>query len=327
MNSQWCGAGFSVVVLSMCVVGLWGCGESGGGSGGFTLSYDQPAQMDIPSSIRTLAVQSEESRNSDARWARVTADKMADRLQTESSQGRYVVVERASLQKMLEEQDLQLAFGNPDAAAQNLGKLKAVDAIVFSSVQVSHETRNATRTKVSLSASVGSESYTKYFVTVNMSVKLVDIATGTTVVSHSRKYDYDSDRDEKKSTITALLGGESNMPATDVITDALIERGVQDFVAKISPYTVRVVELLAKGKSASVTAGNALALAGDPDGALAQYQAALDLKGDDHGAAFNAGLMYESKGDFRAARTMYAKAVSLNGKETRYGTALTRVTR
>jgi tetratricopeptide (TPR) repeat protein len=157
-----------------------------------------------------------------------------------------------------------------------------------------------------------------------MSFKLVDLATGSTLVSHAKKYDYDSDRDGKKSTMSKLIGGSSDVPATDVITDALVEQGARDFVAKISPHTVRVETKLASGKSPAVKSGNALAMAGDHDGALEQYKFALDQNADDHGAAFNAGLMYETMGQFDDARRLYARAASLN-KDGRYAAGLARV--
>jgi len=314
------------VVVAVCgVAGLWGCGEGKGG--GFVLSYDLPARQPIPESIRAVAVQAEESRNSDARWARVAADKTIAQLQAESAQGRYAVVERSVLQRMLEEQDLQLAFGDPDEAAKNFGKLKTIDAMIFAYVQVSSEARHATRTTVSLASGrpgTGTESYTRYMVTVNMSFKLVDLASGSTRAAHEKRYDYDSDRDGKKSTISTLIGGSSGVPATDAITDALVGQGVGDFVATICPHAVRVETKLAAGKSPTVKSGNALALAGEHEAALEQYKIALDRNADDHGAAYNAGLMYEATGSFDDARKLYARAVALN-KDSRYAEGLARV--
>jgi len=323
MNVSWRVAGLAVAVCGTAWLG--GCGEKGGGA--FVLSYDQPARVEIPAKIRTLAVQPEEGRKSDARWGPVAADKMIDLLKESNAQTRYALVERSALRKMLEEQDLQTAFGDPDAASQHIGKLKTIDGIVYIHTQVSTEQRAASRTKVGRSGPT-SEGYTRYFATVTMSFKLVDLGTGSTLAAQAPKaLSYDSDRDDKRNSIGKMvLGGSGDAPATDVIVDALIDRGVRDFVATISPHTVRVEVPLASGKNPAVKAGNVLALSGDYDGALDQYHVALDQNDKDHGAAFNAGLMYEAKGDFAAARKMYAKAVGLN-KDTRYAAALERVRR
>ena len=327
MNVQWRKACAVAVVCGMA--GLWGCGESGGGGGGATLSfsYDRPAKMEIPMKIKSLAVQPDDtSRNADARWGLVAADEMIEQLKAANAQNRYDIVERAALKKMLDEADLQMAFGNPDEAARNTGKLKAIDAIVYVRTNVSTEQRSAKRAKVGMSG-VGEESYTKYFASANMSFKLVDLATGSTLASLAPRKSYDSDKDEKKSTMSALIGGSSNVPATDVILGKLIEEGVAEFVGMISPHAIRVDEKLSDGKSPAVKSGNGLALAGDYNGALALYLQALDQKPDDHGAAFNAGLMYEAMGKFSDAHKMYARAAGLYSKDARYGKALSRVGR
>jgi len=231
----------------------------------FTFAYEQPARIAIPVKVKSLAVQPEETRRGeDARWGQVAADKMIERLKEENAQGRYEIVERAVLQRMLEEEDLQAAFGDPDQAARNRGKLTAVDAIVYVRTNTSTEARGATRTKPSVSGlasgsvSATTESYTRYLASANMSFKLVDIATGNTLASLAPRKSYDSDVDGPKSAMSMLIGGSPNVPATDVILDKLIEQGVEEFVATISPHSVRVSEKLADGKSAAVKSGNAL---------------------------------------------------------------------
>jgi len=260
----------------------------------FMMSYDRPAQMEIPQTIRTLAIRTENaSGHEDARWGQVAADKMVEQLKARSAQDRYDIVERAALQERHEESDIQVAFGDPDAAVWNVGHLTTVDAVVY--VRVS---------PVSAEAGNASQGDAPYRVTVSMSFKLVVLSSSSTLAMHAPSYDSDSNR-----------------------VDALIEQGVREFVAKISPHTVRVEEKLADGKSPAVKSGNVLAMAGEYDKALAQYREALKKNAKDHGAAFNAGLMHEAMGNIDDARAMYVQAVSLNGKEAEYAVALARVRR
>jgi len=312
------------VAVMMFVAGglLWGCGESSSDRGAWlSFSYEQPARMEIASRIRTLAVQPEKATDSDEHWSLLAADKMVDRLKDERARGRYAVVERAALQKMLEEQDLQIAFGDPDAVSRLSGKLTAIDAMIFIRVHLSKEQRRGTR--ISL-VEGGPTNYTQHFVVVNMSVKMVDIATGSTLAALSKKYDFDSDREDKRGSLAKMVSA-SDAPASDAVTAELVERGVMDFLATISPHAVYVEEKLSAGKSPVLVQGNALAMSGDYDDALAQYQVALEQKPSDHGVLFNMGLVYEAKGDFASARKMYARAASMNEKDARYGKARARV--
>jgi len=321
MGSLWRKAGVAVVMCGM--LASWGCEMEGLGSLfdpgpppppaplpppklKFAFSYVQPARVKVPPHIRTLAVMPEgDSQSDDAQWGQEAADKVIKYLKEENAQGRYDIVERAALQRMLEEADLQAAFGDPDTAARSRGKLKAVDAIVYVRAQTNTETRRAAQ-----------GGYSRRLATVKVSCKLVDLSNGSLAAAHNDIYEFDSARDDKKNTRTSM----------DRIVGDLIEQGVQDFVAGISAHTVNVETTLASGKR--LQSGNELALAGKYAAALEHYRAAMEKNAEDHGAVFNAGLMYEAMGKFKDAREMYAKAATIiRSENVQYTAAVARMRR
>ena len=306
---------------------LAGCGD--GGSGSFSISYERPAEIEIPAKVKNLAIHPFDATADSQRWGQVAADKLLDELKTANEgHGRYSLVNPQALKAILDTQDMATAFGNADQAAKNRGKLKNVDAIIYGNIKVSTEERQLERTKPDLrSGRLVSEPYTKYTCVVTVSFNMVDVVTGQTLGTLApTTLDYDSDRDSKKSALMKMIDTSDDRPATDIIVNDLIDRGVKAFVAKISPHRVTVPEKLASGKSKAVKTGNKLATDKDYDAALEQYNIAIDENSDDHGAMFNAGLMYEAKGDLANAQKMYAKAVSLSD-DARYGKALSRVKR
>ena len=126
--------------------------------------------------------------------------------------------------------------------------------------------------------------------------------------------------DKKKSqneSVTSMLGfgGGDKLPPTDQIISQLIEQCVAEFVSMISPHEVVVPVKLAKGKSKLVETGNKLAVAGDYDEALDCYLSAIEAKGDDHGAVFNAGVMHEAMRQFKKAEGYYDRARKIEPKE------------
>jgi len=156
---------------------------------------------------------------------------------------------------------------------------------------------------------------------IDIPLVVANIKTGKTLATVSATREYDSEEDQKsgsQSVGRALGFGGDKVPPTDQVVSKLIDQCVAEFLGKISPHEVVVTEKLAKGSGKTkkvVETGNKLAVAGDYAEALDLYLAAIAANSEDHGAAFNAGLMYEQQGSLQKAEEMYDKAFRMDPKE------------
>jgi tetratricopeptide (TPR) repeat protein len=303
---------------------LWGCGQDGKET--IRVAYELPAERQVPQRIHQLAVNefSGDSKDSD-KWGQVASDKLLSALeQSNRKNKRYALVDRIGLKKILDERDLQTAFSGPEKAASHAGQLKVVDAIIYGDVLASHEKVLASKMKLDVfSQSMKSVKYYKLCCQVIVKFTMVDVTNGSTLATMSTTENYDSDKDSKQSKLAKLLGQQSAEPYHEVM-GVLIDKAVAKFVAYVSPYEESVDVRLASVKSKAGRRGNTLAGAGDYDGALKEYVAALRERPDDDGAMFNAGLMCEVKHDKANAAKYYEQAFHARD-DARYAEALARV--
>ena len=317
--------------LLTCLAGivpalLLGCGSQYE----IQIAYARPAEYPIGENVRTLAVNEFGGRSEqDQRWGDVASDKLAAALHEASQKfSRYTLIDRKRLRAMLDEQDLQLAMGDPDSV-NAVGKMANAQAIIYGSVTVDSQDTRGTRSAVSLRGKTRAVSYVRRTCSATVNFTMNDPSTGETLAAVNVSRDFDSERDKEESKIgkavSALgFGGDSDLPVEGDILTGLIEQCVNEFVAKISPHEVVVTEILQKGAAEIVETGNKLAMAGDHDEALELYQAAIKANPADHGAAFNAGVMCEATGRFEQAEAHYDKAFKIEPKQ-RYVLARKRV--
>lgn len=316
---------FSTGLIAASLLLVLGCDNGGGNT--VTISYARPAEMEVPPKIKNLAVNEFDGDDSSSKqWGQVASDKICTSMeQANIKSGRYKLVDRRGLKKILDERDLQTAFGNPQSAAKHAGKLNSVDAIIYGNVKVSAEEKDATRTSFSISSQrPETVHYTKLYCQVIVSFTMVDVATGATLATMSTTENYDSDKDGGKKSPLAMIAGSGGLKPSDEVLAMLIDRTVAKFVAKVSPHEENFVEKLAGGKSKSVKTGNTLAVSGDFEAALEQYLKASQERPDDDGALFNAGLMHERTGQFAKALKCYEGAFALKN-EAKYAQARMRV--
>ncbi len=310
----------AAVTLSLfaCAAGLLaGCGPERK----ITLSYDRPAVYSIPDTIRSIGVAEFGGQTAeDKRWGDIASDRLIARLEKYNRKyDRYQLVDRKRLAAILDEQDLQLAISDT-ASAETLGKLAKVDAMIYGTVHVNHRDERATRKSFDpLSRSLKTVSYTRRFVMVSVNFTMDAVNTGRTLASVSAVREYDSDKDKDKSkgeSVGKVLGfSGDNPPPTDSVVGELIDQCVGEFIVKISPHEVKVVEKLRRTKSKIGETGNKLAEAGDHAEALEYYQAAIDADPADHEAVFNAGVMHEAMGNLSAAEQHYDRAFRMEPEE------------
>jgi tetratricopeptide (TPR) repeat protein len=151
--------------------------------------------------------------------------------------------------------------------------------------------------------------------TVNFTID--SVKASKTLATAALTKEYDSSVDEQPGAIGGAGGtSEGNLTPVEQIADRLIEQCAQQFVWKISPHSVTFQVQMAKGKTKLVAAGNELARSGKYAEALDCYLRAMELRPDDDGAVFNAGLMFEALQQFQKADDCYTKAFAIKDRDT-----------
>jgi tetratricopeptide (TPR) repeat protein len=311
-----------------CAAAVGGCG---GGSGQTVeIRYERPARKEIPARIRALAITPFEGKTrEEKKWGSVAADKLAALLHEYNRRyKRYRLVDRTGLKKIMDERRLQLALSDPSTAPK-LAKLARVDALTYGRVVVAARTEPYTR-RVFDPFSRGFKSVRDYRrnVNVNMTFRIID-TTSKTVIALAATRNYDSEKTKRTTgkKIGRFIGVTgSDLSATDQVINDLITECVDEIVDTISPHEEVVREELEKGFTEHVKTGNALAVTGEYREALDCYLSGIEAKPDDHGAMFNAGLMYEAMGDLAKAAELYNRAFRHDPKKRpKYAQARRRV--
>jgi curli biogenesis system outer membrane secretion channel CsgG len=291
---------------------LAGCGEE---ITTIQLSYERPAQVQIPQKIKRLGIAEFTGNTGTARsWGGIAADKLAAELANlNRTYNRYELVDRQNLGKVLKEQDLQIM--NSDQAIQ-FGKLANVQAMVFGNVTVHARDERASRQQLDIvSRGMKTVYYTKRSVMVSVNLTMTDVDTAKTVHTFNITKEFDSDKDSG-SALTKMVGFSSdNPPAIDETVGKVVDTVVQEFTRQISPHRESIKVVLENGKGDKVLTGNKLAKAGDYATALDTYKMAIADHGDDDGAIFDSGVMYEATGDFAGAERSYMKAFQVGSKD------------
>ena len=303
-------------MLAMCMTAmlLWGCAPT------VSFTYEAPPHLDLSKQGKTLTVLPDQTcRAEDARWSQAAADRIIEQLRTENVQvqDRFTVIEPAALRQRIEEAGLQAAFSNPDDAADNMSNIENLDLIVYVRASTyNSEDRTAARV----------EGHEEAFI-FHIGCKIV-----------ARVPWKNCDGKDVKHIEYSVGTISSDAESTERIVESITEFGTweeywtrdceqfaQDFVGHLISHQIHVKATLAEGTNPAVKLGNSLATKSDYAGALKQYLLALEQDANDHGAAFNAGLMYEAAGKLCIAHEMYNRAIERNDKDARYKKARQRV--
>jgi len=286
------------------------------------IHYQRQAEYEISPRITRLAIAPFNGKTALSRqWAQIASDRLEAALDEYNRKyKRYQLIDRKRLKQILDARDVKL-FVSDDSSASKLGKLADVHAMIYGNVRVAASDDRVSRKTFDIrTRAMKTVYYTRRHAIAAVTFTLNDTATGKTLTTVSASHEYDSDKDPKGEgegeSIAKLLGvgGDQPLPAEKIFS-VLVDRCVADLIARISPHEVAVTEKLSRGKSKLVGTGNKLAAAEDYDEALACYQRAMTDRPDDHGAVFNAGLMYEAKGDLKQAEAHYGRAFKLEPKE------------
>ena len=300
------------------IAALAGCGET---KQAIQISYNRPAAYEISESVRKLAIAEFGGKTAaDKRWGDIASDKLASELETYNRQfNRYQLVDRKRLRAIMDERDLQLAISDTSSAGK-AGKLANVDAMIYGNVTVMSRDEQGTREVFDFARNTTKTvPYNKRYCMAAINFTMDDINTSKTITTVTVTREYDSEK-KNSSGAAALamamgMGGSSNVAPVDQVLENLIDQCVKEFVSKVSPHQVAFSEKLMTGKSKPVGTANKLAFAGEYSEALDLYLQSIELKPDDDGAMFNAGLMYEAMGKLDRAEQLYDRAFKTKDKD------------
>lgn len=277
------------------------------------IRYERTAEVEIPEGIQKLAVAEFEGNGNFGQMAGPMAADVISGLFDEYNRKyrRFKIYDRSHVRKVLEEKQLQMAFSDPGSVVK-AGKFAGVDAMIVGRVTASGQDSQVSKAYLDIaSQSMRHRMVTVRQVGVHVSMKMVSVKSGREFVTKSASREYDSSDKSKGGGEggLAFIGiGGSKLQGVQPTVEELLRQCMRELHGVISPHDVSVEIPLQRGRSPDVNTGNILAGEGNYDDALEYYLKAVQAAGDDHGAMFNAGVMYEARGDLVNAAQMYGRA-------------------
>lgn len=301
------------------------------------IQFTKPAEIDVGGIKRIAIMDFRGPENSGSNAASVFASKLF-------GTGFYTIVERAELQKILEEHALSLSgVVDPETAVQ-AGNLLGVQGVVVGDVLAyrcedrrgrEKEKRQVwtgeyekdkegnyvyeknifgkkVRKKVYRDEWVDVEVLTRE-ANVSLSFRLIDVQSGQIIATREASHSYN------KKVKTEQ---ESLPPKDNILTDLGV-RCINDFVRVLAPHPETVMAEFAGG-GGEVDKGIEFARNGLWDKAQDIWQGVIEKDAQHHAAWYNLGLALEARGLYNDARDAYDRAVNLKPKSL-YIKALKRI--
>lgn len=301
------------------------------------IQFTKPAEIDVGGIKRIAIMDFRGPENSGANAASVFASKLFET-------GFYTIVERAELQKILEEHALSLSgVVDPETAVQ-AGNVLGVQGVVVGDVLAyrcedrrgrEKEKRQVwtgeyekdkdgnyvyeksifgkkVRKKVYRDEWVDVEVLTRE-ANVGLSFRLIDVQSGQVIATREASHSYN----KKVKT------EQESLPPKDNILTELGLRCINDFVRVLAPHPETVMAEFAGGGS-EVDKGVEFAKNGLWDKAQTIWQGVVEEEPQNHAAWYDLGLALEAQGLYSDAQDAYDRAVNLKPKSL-YIKALKRI--
>ena len=293
------------------------------------IRYERPAEVEVPKGIQKLAIAEFEGSGNFGNMAGPMAADTISALFDEYNRKyqRFKIYDRSHVRKILEEKQLQMAFSDPGSVVK-AGKFAGVDAMIVGRVTASGQDSQVSKAYLDIaSQSMRHRMVTVRQVGVHVSMKMVSVQSGREFITRSASQEYDSSDKSKGGGEGGLafigLGG-TKLQGVQATVEDLLRRCMRELHGVISPHDVSVEIPLQQGRSPDVKTGNILAGERNYQDALEYYLKAIQAVPEDHGAMFNAGVMYEARGDLANAAQMYGRAFGVKA-DRKYIVARNRV--
>lgn len=332
--------------ISAVVVGALGFGFLASGCASqetavVNFSYVVEKEKGLPPGMKTIAIMPARlGETTDPKWSELSTTVLASLINESRSKfgGDVTVTERRDTKPIFEEADLQAAGMSTKKGGQP-GELVGADGFLLSNINVKvekHVGKQRTLSGLDLSGfggrhygggSVNAQTEEVETVTRNMTVqtefKLID-ASNSRVWEHFSPKTYRATDRTKASPIFGSSKTEAELTPQDQIIGALVERGAREFVSQLMPCRIDVETEVTSSSNKNCSDGVRMLRAEAYTDALSAFKAAIAENGNDHQAAYGAGVASEAMGRYDAALNYYKQACA--GQDNRaYADARDRV--
>jgi len=322
MTGTWIRRG-SQAAAALALAALAGC--AGSETATVNFSYPVRAGKGLPPGMKQIAIlPAKVTESTDPKWSDMSTTIMASLVN--DSRSRFgtdvTVTERRDTKPVFDEADLAAA-GMSTKKGGGGGQLMDADGYIVGKINVKTQVlagRERTLSGLNLAGFGGHRSgggrvdvQTEEVETVtrNMTVqtefKLIDSSNAKVWEQFAPRTYSRSDR-TKVNPIFGSSQTEAALTPQDKIIYVLVERGAREFISQLMPCRIDVeAEIVSSGNKNCVD-GVRLLRAEAWDEAVSNFKAALNADGNDHAAAFGAGVASEASGNFDEALKFYNRA-------------------
>lgn len=231
----------------------------------------------------------------------------------------YQMVERAQVDKLLQEHGFQMSAMVDENTAREAGKILAVDAVIFGHIGAA-DARTERGTKMVNRLLANGQSVREMKQTAvkkgvaSVSLKLVKVETGEIVASLSKTDEI------TEPPIGAAIGEAeiARLGSDDAIAREIVEKLCAGFVDQISPFIATGTRYVHEGKGPDMERAYLYADRGLWDKARETWTKVSKQDPENAVACNNLGVAYEKAGDREQAGMWYDKAVTLDPAESRF---------
>lgn len=238
----------------------------------------------------------------------------------------FNVVSRSRLNKILEEQKLQMTGLTDPGTSQQIGHLLGVNAIITGIVNTANSRDRSYSRKVTRMVKTPDgkrksvqvqEPCIERKAQVDFSIQFISVETGKIEVSEA----FSHQKVERACGERKL----ARITSPEKLLISCAKKAIGKFVRKVVPHYT-TVELKLKKKDDSVSGsgkeitklleiGNKFAENGDLDGALERFRTAVNMKPDSPAAHYNLATILELRGELHKAREHYESAARIKPED------------
>ena len=229
----------------------------------------------------------------------------------------YQMVERAQVDKLLQEHGFQMSAMVDENTAREAGKILAVDAVIFGHIGAADvRTERGSQMVTRLLANGQSARELKPTAVkkgvASISMKLVKIETGEIVASVSKTEEI------TEPPLGAAIGEAeiAGLGSDDAIAREIVEKQCGEFVDQISPFIATGTRYIHKGKGPDMQRAYLYASRGLWDKAMETWAKVAKQDPENAAVCNNLGVAQEKAGDRQQAGMWYDKAVTLDPIES-----------
>ncbi len=293
-----------------------------------SVGYVLDPSQGLPPGMRSVAIEDAVVNDpEDSEWSRKAAESIQARILDAKNRfgADIVVADRRYLKDVMDEADLAAAGITSNTSGAGLGgKVMGVQGIIKSSIDVKAETHVGKATTIDgvdwwgYRNSGGGRVYTREVdtvsrnITVKTTFKLFDATTNRDWVTYSP----DAYQQHDKTEAFPILGSsrtEAELQPRDQIIAEAMNKGVREFIAKILPCEISYQIPVDASGNKNCQLGVQMMRADAHRDAIGYFRSALAENGNDHQAAYAAGVACEAIDDFKQALQFYRKAYAIRG--------------